>query len=165
MSTHSTYRIGLVAGCVAVALAGQLPAEDPQAHPAPTSPPAQAHEAIDASLGLVRCDGTWFIELKLINSSADIVDVPRQPRGFSIRRLTPHHWSTGEAYSSAGVAKVSLLPNEGFAKRFPVGKDLSDGVYEIEVTMAVGQKRFEPKPVRAIVRDGRVASAGASERR
>jgi hypothetical protein len=129
----------LVLLIVAAAATADRPATGPTTIPT-TSPAArtavageQRRNRASVSADLVRVDGTWFCEIRIVNMSKELVEVPRQPSGFEVHD-SKGTWFGGVAYSEGGVGRIGLLPGEGFIKRLPLQRnDLKPGKYLVRV--------------------------------
>lgn len=131
---------------IAAAATADGPATSPTTLPA-TAPGAvvgeQRRNPASASADLVRVGDTWFCEVRMVNMSKELVEVPRQPVSFEVHDADGT-WFGGTSYSEGGVGRIMLLPGEGFIKRLPLQRrDLKPGKYIIRVRQAGAFRRLD----------------------
>jgi hypothetical protein len=134
---------------IAAAATSDRPATAPTTLPA-TAPAAptvgvdeQRRSPASASADLVRVDDTWFCEIRIVNMSKELVEVPRQPVSFEVHD-GDGTWFGGTSYSEGGVGRIMLLPGEGLIKRLPLQRrDLTPGKYIIRVRQAAAFRRLD----------------------
>jgi hypothetical protein len=134
---------------IAAAASADRPTTAPTTLPA-TAPAAptdgageQRRNPASASADLVRVDGTWFCEIRIVNMSRELVEVPRDPMNFKVHDADGT-WFGGTSNSEGGVYRITLMPGEGFIKRLPLQRhDLKPGKYIIRVRQAVAFRRID----------------------